>query len=318
MFARSPSRPISLVTGGAGFLGSHLSDRLLAEGHRVIGMDNFITGNPANIEHFAGNEKYKFIKHDVSNYIVLPDDTDFVFHFASPASPIDYLEHPIPTLKVGALGTHNTLGLAKAKQAAFLLASTSECYGDPLVHPQREDYWGNVNPIGPRGVYDEAKRFAEAMTMAYHRYHHVDTKIVRIFNTYGPRMRLRDGRVVPAFIGQALTAQPMTVFGDGSQTRSFCYVSDLIDGIFRLAMSDFHEPVNIGNPREMTIKQFAEEIQRITGTRSQIEYRPLPVDDPKVRQPDITRARTVLGWEPRVEFDEGIRKTIEYFKTRLN
>jgi dTDP-glucose 4,6-dehydratase len=318
MFARSPSRPISLVTGGAGFLGSHLSDRLLAEGHRVIGMDNFITGNPANIEHLAGNEKYKFIKHDVSNYIVLPDDADFVFHFASPASPIDYLEHPIPTLKVGALGTHNTLGLAKAKQAAFLLASTSECYGDPLVHPQREDYWGNVNPIGPRGVYDEAKRFAEAMTMAYHRYHHVDTKIVRIFNTYGPRMRLRDGRVVPAFIGQALTAQPMTVFGDGSHTRSFCYVSDLIDGIFRLAMSDFHEPVNIGNPREMTIKQFAEEIQRITGTRSQIEYRPLPVDDPKVRQPDITRARTVLGWEPRVEFDEGIRKTIEYFKTRLN
>jgi dTDP-glucose 4,6-dehydratase len=317
MFARSPSDRISVVTGGAGFLGSHLTDRLLAEGHRVIGMDNFITGNPANIEHLAGNEKYKFIKHDVSNYIFLPDDADFVFHFASPASPIDYLEHPIPTLKVGALGTHNTLGLAKAKQARFLLASTSECYGDPLIHPQREDYWGNVNPIGPRGVYDEAKRFAEAMTMAYHRYHRVDTKIVRIFNTYGPRMRLRDGRVVPAFIGQALTGQPMTVFGDGSQTRSFCYVSDLIDGIFRLAMSDFHEPVNIGNPREMTIKQFAEEIRRITGTKSQIEYRPLPVDDPKVRQPDITRARTVLGWEPRVEFDQGIRQTIEYFKTRL-
>jgi dTDP-glucose 4,6-dehydratase len=317
MFSRSPARPISVVTGGAGFLGSHLSDRLLAEGHRVIGMDNFITGNPANIEHLAGNENYRFIKQDVSNYIFLPDDADFVFHFASPASPIDYLEHPIPTLKVGALGTHNTLGLAKAKQATFLLASTSECYGDPLVHPQREDYWGNVNPIGPRGVYDEAKRFAEAMTMAYHRYHRIDTKIVRIFNTYGPRMRLRDGRVVPAFIGQALTGQPMTVFGDGSQTRSFCYVSDLIDGIFRLAMSDFHEPVNIGNPREMTIKQFAEEIQRITGTRSQIEYRPLPVDDPKVRQPDITRARTVLGWEPCVKFEEGIRATIDYFKTRL-
>ncbi len=317
MFSRSASRPISVVTGGAGFLGSHLTDRLLAEGHRVIAIDNFITGNTANIEHLAGNENYKFLKHDVSNYIFLPDDVDFVFHFASPASPIDYLEHPIPTLKVGALGTHNTLGLAKAKKATFLLASTSECYGDPLVHPQREDYWGNVNPIGPRGVYDEAKRFAEAMTMAYHRYHAVDSKIVRIFNTYGPRMRLRDGRVVPAFIGQALTAQPLTIFGDGSQTRSFCYCSDLIDGIFRLAMSDFHEPVNIGNPREMTIKQFAEEIQRITGTTSEIEYRPLPVDDPKVRQPDISRARTVLQWEPRVDFEDGIRKTIDYFKTRL-
>jgi dTDP-glucose 4,6-dehydratase len=317
MFARSASHPISVVTGGAGFLGSHLSDRLLAEGHRVIGLDNFITGSTANIEHLAGNENYKFIKHDVSNYIFLPDDVDFVFHFASPASPIDYLEYPIPTLKVGALGTHNTLGLAKAKKAAFLLASTSECYGDPLVHPQREDYWGNVNPIGPRGVYDEAKRFAEAMTMAYHRYHGVDTKIVRIFNTYGPRMRLRDGRVVPAFIGQALAGEPMTVFGDGSQTRSFCYVSDLIDGIFRLANSQFHEPVNIGNPREMTIQQFAEEIKRILGAKSPIEFRPLPVDDPKVRQPDITRARTVLGWEPRVPFEEGIRKTIDYFKTRI-
>jgi dTDP-glucose 4,6-dehydratase len=317
MLARSASHPISVVTGGAGFLGSHLSDRLLAEGHRVIGLDNFITGSTANIEHLAGNENYKFIKHDVSNYIFLPDDVDFVFHFASPASPIDYLEYPIPTLKVGALGTHNTLGLAKAKKAAFLLASTSECYGDPLVHPQREDYWGNVNPIGPRGVYDEAKRFAEAMTMAYHRYHGVDTKIVRIFNTYGPRMRLRDGRVVPAFIGQALAGEPMTVFGDGSQTRSFCYVSDLIDGIFRLANSQFHEPVNIGNPREMTIQQFAEEIKRILGAKSPIEFRPLPVDDPKVRQPDITRARTVLGWEPRVPFEEGIRKTIDYFKTRI-
>ncbi len=317
MFARSASSPISVVTGGAGFLGSHLTDRLLAEGHRVIGLDNFITGSTDNIGHLAGNENYRFIKQNVSDYIFLPDDVDFIFHFASPASPIDYLEHPIPTLKVGALGTHNTLGLAKDKKATLLLASTSECYGDPLVHPQKEDYWGNVNPIGPRGVYDEAKRFAEAMVMAYHRYHGVDTKIVRIFNTYGPRMRLRDGRVVPAFIGQALAGEPLTIFGDGSQTRSFCYVSDLIDGIYRLANSDFHEPVNIGNPREMTIKQFAEEILRITGASSQIEHCPLPVDDPKVRQPDITRARTVLGWEPRVEFDEGIRKTVDYFQTRL-
>jgi dTDP-glucose 4,6-dehydratase len=307
----------AVVTGGAGFLGSHLTDRLLAEGFRVIGIDNFITGSPENIEHLAGNGNYRFIKHDVSNYIFLPGEVDFVFHFASPASPVDYLEHPIPTLKVGSLGTHNTLGLAKAKGATFLIASTSECYGDPLVHPQTEDYWGNVNPIGPRGVYDEAKRFAEAMTMAYHRFHGVDTKIVRIFNTYGPRMRLRDGRVVPAFIGQALTDTPLTIFGDGSQTRSFCYVSDLIDGIFKLAMSGFHEPVNIGNPREMTIKQFAEEIIRITGTGSRIEYRPLPVDDPKVRQPDITRAKKILNWEPRVEFDEGIRTTIDYFRSRV-
>ncbi len=308
------SRPTSVVTGGAGFLGSHLTDRLLAEGHRVVAVDNLITGNTANIEHLAGNENFQFIKHDVSNYIFVADEVDYVFHFASPASPIDYLELPIPTLKVGALGTHNSLGLAKAKGAKFLLASTSECYGDPLVHPQKEDYWGNVNPIGPRGVYDEAKRFAEAMTMAYHRYHGLDTKIVRIFNTYGPRMRLRDGRVVPAFIGQALTDTPLTIFGDGSQTRSFCYVSDLIDGIFRLSQSDFHEPVNIGNPREMTIKQFAQEIIRITGTSAEIEHRPLPVDDPKVRQPDITRARTVLGWEPRVEFEEGITETIDYFR----
>ncbi|HEY3901670.1 MAG TPA: UDP-glucuronic acid decarboxylase family protein [Chthoniobacter sp.] len=312
------SRPTSVVTGGAGFLGSHLTDRLLSEGHRVIGIDNFITGNVANIEHLSGNENYKFIKHDVSNYIFLPGEVNFIFHFASPASPIDYLEHPIPTLKVGSLGTHNALGLAKDKKATLLLASTSECYGDPLVHPQKEDYWGNVNPIGPRGVYDEAKRFAEAMTMAYHRYHGVDTKIVRIFNTYGPRMRLRDGRVVPAFIGQALRGEPLTIFGDGSQTRSFCYCSDLIDGIFKLSQSDFHEPVNIGNPREMTIKQFAEEIIRITGTSSSIEHKPLPVDDPKVRQPDITRARNVLKWEPRVDFDEGIRKTIDYFRTRLS
>ena len=312
------STPLSVVTGSAGFLGSHLVDRLIAEGHRVIGIDNLITGNPANIGHLAGNKNFHFIRHNVSNFIFLPEEKiDYVFHFASPASPIDYLELPIPTLKVGALGTHNTLGLAKHKGASFILASTSECYGDPLVHPQKEDYWGNVNPIGPRGVYDEAKRFAEAMTMAYHRFHNLDTKIVRIFNTYGPRMRLRDGRVVPAFIGQALSGQPLTIFGDGSQTRSFCYVSDLIDGIYKLAMCDFHEPVNIGNPREMTIKQFAEEIIRITGTKSGIEYRALPVDDPKVRQPDISRAKKILGWEPRVNFDEGIRKTVDYFRESL-
>ncbi len=309
------AQPISVVTGGAGFLGSHLTDRLLAEGHKVIAIDNLITGNLANIEHLAGNENYQFVKHNVSNFIFLPEEKlDYVFHFASPASPIDYLELPIPTLKVGALGTHNALGLAKAKGAAFLLASTSECYGDPLVHPQKEDYWGNVNPIGPRGVYDEAKRFAEAITMAYHRFHKMDTKIVRIFNTYGPRMRLRDGRVVPAFIGEALTGQPITVFGDGSQTRSFCYVSDLIDGIYRLSQSDFHEPVNIGNPREMTIRQFAEEIRRIIGAESEIVFKPLPVDDPKVRQPDIGRAKAILGWEPRVPFEKGIVETIEYFR----
>ncbi len=316
--AEKKPQPISVVTGGAGFLGSHLVDRLLAEGHRVIAIDNLITGNTENIGHLAGNENFHFIKHNVSNFIFLPDEKlDYVFHFASPASPIDYLELPIPTLKVGALGTHNTLGLAKDKKASFILASTSECYGDPLVHPQKEDYWGNVNPIGPRGVYDEAKRFAEAMTMAYHRYHKVDTKIVRIFNTYGPRMRLRDGRVVPAFIGQALAGKSLTVFGDGSQTRSFCYVSDLINGIFKLAMSDYHEPVNIGNPREMTIKQFAEEIIRITGARSTIEHKPLPADDPKVRQPDIARAKKILGWQPKVQFEEGIKKTIEYFRNAL-
>ncbi len=307
----------SVVTGGAGFLGSHLTDRLLAEGHRVIGIDNFLTGSTANIEHLAGNADYRFIKHDVTSFIYLPEDVDFIFHFASPASPIDYLEHPIPTLKVGALGTHNTLGLAKEKKAKFLLASTSETYGDPLVHPQTEDYWGNVNPIGPRGVYDEAKRFAEAMTMAYHRYHKLDTHIVRIFNTYGPRMRLNDGRVVPAFIGQALTSEPLTVFGDGSQTRSFCYVSDLIDGIYRLSTSEFHEPVNIGNPREMTIKEFGEQIVKIIGSDSKLEYRPLPEDDPKVRQPDITRAREILGWSPKVEFEEGIVRTIDYFRPRV-
>ncbi len=312
-----PSQKISLVTGGAGFLASHLTDRLLAEGHRVIGIDNFITGSQDNIAHLAGNENYRFIKQDVTEYLFIDEPLDYVWHFASPASPIDYLEHPIPTLKVGSLGTHNALGLAKAKKAAFIIASTSECYGDPLVHPQTEDYWGNVNPIGPRGVYDEAKRFAEAITMAYHRYHHVNTHIVRIFNTYGPRMRLRDGRVVPAFIGEALTGAPITIFGDGSQTRSFCYVSDLIDGIYRLMLSDFHEPVNIGNPREMTIREFAEQIIKITGSHSTIETHPLPVDDPKVRKPDITRARKLLGWEPKVTFEEGIVKTIDYFRPRV-
>ena len=315
--AETSLQPISVITGGAGFLGSHLTDRLLAEGHRVIAIDSLITGNVANIEHLAGNKSYKFICHDVTDFIYIPGQVDYVWHFASPASPIDYLRIPIPTLKVGSLGTHNALGLAKDKGAAFILASTSECYGDPLIHPQTEDYWGNVNPIGPRGVYDEAKRFAEAITMAYHRYHGMNTHIVRIFNTYGPRMRLDDGRVVPAFIGQALTGQPLTIFGDGSQTRSFCYVSDLIDGIFRLMMSDFHEPVNIGNPREMTIRQFAEEILRITGAACQIEHKPLPVDDPKVRQPDITRAKTILGWEPKVDFDKGIRETIEFFRGRV-
>lgn len=308
----------AVVTGAAGFLGSHLTDRLLAEGYRVIGIDNLLTGNTRNIEHLAGNADFQFFKHDVTNYIYLPGAVDLVFHMASPASPIDYLQLPIQTLKVGSLGTHNALGLAKAKNARFLLASTSECYGDPLVHPQKEDYWGNVNPIGPRGVYDEAKRFAEAMTMAYHRYHKVDTKIVRIFNTYGPRMRLEDGRVVPAFIGQALQGHPLTVFGDGNQTRSFCYVSDLIDGIFRLSQSEYHEPVNIGNPAEMTVIEFAREILKITGSNAPIEHRPLPVDDPKVRQPDISLARRVLEWEPKVTFDVGIRKTLEYFRHFLS
>jgi dTDP-glucose 4,6-dehydratase len=317
MFDTPASKKTAVVTGGAGFLGSHLCDRLLQEGFRVVALDNFITGTPENVAHLAGNSDFRFIRSNVSEFIFVPGPVDFVFHFASPASPIDYLEHPIPTLKVGALGTHNTLGLAKDKGAKFLLASTSECYGDPLVHPQNEDYWGNVNPIGPRGVYDEAKRFAEAMTMAYHRFHGMDNKIVRIFNTYGPRMRLRDGRVVPAFISQALSGEPLTVFGDGTQTRSFCYVSDLIDGIFRLAMSDYNGPVNIGNPQEMTIREFAEKILAITGAKCEIEYRQLPVDDPKVRQPDITRARKLLGWEPKVDFETGIRETIEYFRAKL-
>src|SRR5260221_5999268 len=285
MFESTSAKKIAVVTGGAGFLGSHLSDRLIAEGFRVIAIDNLITGSPDNIADLAGSLDFQFIRHNVSEFIFVPGRVDYVFHFASPASPIDYLELPIPTLKVGALGTHNTLGLAKDKKAVFVLASTSECYGDPLVHPQNEDYWGNVNPIGPRGEYDEAKRFAEAMTMAYHRYHGVDTKIVRIFNTYGPRMRLKDARVVPAFISQALNREPLTVFGDGSQTRSFCYVSDLIDGIFRLALSDYHEPVNIGNPREMTILDFGRKILEITVTGSQIINNPLPKVDPKVRKP---------------------------------
>ena len=317
MFETKSNKKTAVVTGGAGFLGSHLSDRLLAEGFRVIAIDNLITGNTDNIEHLAGSPDFKFIRHNVSEYIFVPGPVDYVFHFASPASPIDYLEHPIPTLKVGALGTHNTLGLAKDKGATFLLASTSECYGDPLVHPQSEDYWGHVNPIGPRGVYDEAKRFAEAMTMAYHRFHGMDTKIVRIFNTYGPRMRLRDGRVVPAFISQALNNEPLTVFGDGSQTRSFCYVSDLIDGIFRLALSDFHEPVNIGNPAEMTILDFAQKILALIGSQAQIVFKPLPVDDPRVRQPDISRAERLLGWQPKVDFESGIRETIGYFRQKL-
>src|SRR5712664_204439 len=305
---------VSVVTGAAGFLGSHLSDRLLAEGHRVIAIDNLVTGNTANIGHLAGNENFRFVKHNVSNFIFLPEPKiDYVFHFASPASPIDYLELPIPTLKVGALGTHNTLGLAKDKNAAFILASTSEVYGDPLEHPQKEDYWGNVNPIGPRGVYDEAKRFAEAITMAYHRYHRLDTRIVRIFNTYGPRMRPHDGRVVSNFIVQALKGEPLTVYGDGSQTRSFCYVDDLVEGIVRLFERGGPEPTNIGNPNEFTVRQLAALVLRLTGSRSRIMEQPLPTDDPKVRQPDIQRARETLGWEPKVSLEDGLRRTIEYF-----
>jgi dTDP-glucose 4,6-dehydratase len=306
-----------LVTGGAGFLGSHLCDRLLAEGHEVIAMDNFVTGNPRNIAHLETDRRFHLIEHNVTKFISIEGDIDAVLHFASPASPIDYLELPIQTLKVGSLGTHNALGLALAKGARFLLASTSEVYGDPQVHPQPETYWGNVNPIGPRGVYDEAKRFAEAMTMAYRRAHGVPTRIVRIFNTYGERMRLRDGRVVPALIGQALAGEPMTVFGDGSQTRSFCYVSDLVDGIYRLLLSDEAEPVNIGNPAELSVLEFAHTIRRLTGTSSEIVFRPLPVDDPRVRQPDITKAGAKLGWEPKVGLEEGLMRTIDYFKRVL-
>jgi dTDP-glucose 4,6-dehydratase len=307
----------ALITGGAGFLGSHLCDLFLARGHEVICVDNFITGNPKNIQHLFGRDGFTFIKLDVTGYIYVDGALDYVLHFASPASPIDYLEKPIQTLKVGSLGTHKTLGLAKDKKARYLIASTSEVYGDPLVHPQKEDYWGNVNPVGPRGVYDEAKRFAEAMTMAYHRYHGVETRIVRIFNTYGERMRVNDGRVVPAFISQALRDEPLTVFGDGSQTRSFCYVSDLVDGIYRLLMSDERMPTNIGNPAEMTVLQFAEEIKRLTGTSAPIEFRPLPEDDPKIRRPDISKARRILGWEPRVPLDEGLKRTIDYFRSVL-
>src|SRR5262245_43459880 len=304
-----------LVTGGAGFLGSHLCDRLLAEGHEVIAMDNLLTGNVRNIAHLQEERRFRYVRHNVAQYIFVDGPLDAVLHFASPASPIDYLELPIQTLKVGSLGTHNALGIAKAKKARFLLASTSEVYGDPLVHPQPETYWGNVNPIGPRGVYDEAKRFSEAMTMAYRRSHGVETRIVRIFNTYGERMRPRDGRVVPALICQALAGEPMTVFGDGSQTRSFCYVADLIDGIYRLLQSDVGDPVNLGNPAELSVLEFARTIKQLTGTPSEIVFRPLPVDDPKVRQPDITKARTLLGWEPRVRLEEGLRRTIEYFRS---
>ncbi len=306
-----------VITGAAGFIGSHLSETLLDRGHSVIGIDNLITGDLANISHLMGRD-FVFIKHDVTNFIHVDGPVDVVFHWASPASPADYMEWPIPTLKVGALGTHKALGLAKAKNAKFVLASTSEVYGDPLEHPQKETYWGNVNPVGPRGVYDEAKRFAEAMTMAYHRYHGLDTKIVRIFNTYGPRMRINDGRAVPNFISQALRDEDVTIFGSGSQTRSFCYVTDLVDGILRLMDSNVNEPVNIGNPHEMSIEAIAKLIIRMTGSSSRIVYRELPEDDPKVRQPDITRARTLLGWEPKVALEEGLTATIDYFRQKMD
>ena len=306
-----------LVTGAAGFIGSHLCESLLDHGCEVVGMDNFITGSRDNLTHVRDRHGFVFIEHNVTNHVGLEAPLDWVLHFASPASPLDYLELPIQTLKVGALGTHNALGVARAKHARFLLASTSEVYGDPLVHPQREDYWGNVNPVGPRGVYDEAKRFAEAMTMAYHRVHAIETRIVRIFNTYGPRMRLNDGRAIPAFMTQALRNEPLTVFGDGSQTRSFQYISDLVDGVWRMMERGTSEPVNLGNPQEMTLLELAKRILRLTNSRSEIVFRPLPVDDPKVRQPDITRARTQLGWEPRVDTDEGLKLTVEWFKKRL-
>ncbi|MEI2758564.1 MAG: UDP-glucuronic acid decarboxylase family protein [Bacteroidia bacterium] len=304
-----------LITGAAGFLGSHLCDRFIREGYHVVGMDNLITGDLNNIAHLFKLREFDFYHHDVSKFVHVPGKIDYILHFASPASPIDYLKIPIQTLKVGSLGTHNLLGFALAKKARILVASTSEVYGDPLVHPQSEDYWGNVNPIGPRGVYDEAKRFQEAITMAYHTYHKLETRIVRIFNTYGPRMRLNDGRALPAFVGQALRGEDLTVFGDGSQSRSFCYVDDLIEGIFRLLHSDYSQPVNIGNPVEITIKQFAEEIIKLTGTTQKIVYKPLPQDDPKQRQPDITRAKEILGWTPKVSREEGLKITYEYFKS---
>ena len=317
MTATHSRKPVAVVTGGAGFVGSHLCDRLLAEGWRVFAVDNFLTGSRDNVQHLEDNSDFVLIEQDVTQYLKVPGSVEFVFHFASPASPVDYGEYPVKTLKAGSLGTLNALGLAKNKRAGFMIASTSEVYGDPLVHPQTEAYWGNVNPVGPRGCYDEAKRFAEALTMAYLLEDKVNTHIVRIFNTYGPRMRLRDGRVVPAFACQALLGEPLTVFGNGSQTRSFCYVSDLVDGIWRLSQTDFHEPVNVGNPTEMTVRQFAEAIIKITGSRSQIVSKPLPVDDPKQRRPDIARARQLLGWEPKVTLEEGLRLTIPYFRDRV-
>ncbi len=306
-----------LITGAAGFLGSHLCDRFIAEGYHVIGMDNLITGNIKNIEHLFPSKDFEYYHHDVSRFVHVPGKLDYILHFASPASPIDYLKMPIQTLKVGSLGTHNLLGLAKEKKARMLIASTSEVYGDPTVHPQPEEYWGNVNPIGPRGVYDEAKRFQEAITMAYHNFHGLETRIVRIFNTYGPRMRLDDGRALPAFMSQALNNEDITVFGDGSQTRSFCYVSDLVDGIYRLLLSDYHLPVNIGNPQEISLLDFAEEIIKLTGTKSKIIYQPLPKDDPKQRQPDITKAKEILGWQPKIDRSEGLKITLEYFKENI-
>ena len=307
----------TLVTGGAGFLGSHLCDRFIAEGHEVICMDNFLTGRPDNIAHLIGNPRFTFIEHDVTNYIYVKEDLDYILHFASPASPVDYLKYPIQTLKVGALGTHKALGLAKAKGARFLLASTSEVYGDPLTHPQSEEYWGNVNPIGFRGVYDEAKRFAEAMTMAYHRFHKVETRLLRIFNTYGPRMRIDDGRALPTFMKQALQDDPITVYGDGSQTRSFCYVNDLVEGIYRLLLSDEVEPVNIGNPDEISILDFAREVIDLTGSKSEIIFKDLPADDPKIRQPDISKAKSILNWSPAVDRSDGLKRTLDYFRGEL-
>jgi dTDP-glucose 4,6-dehydratase len=308
----------TVITGGAGFVGSHLCERFLAEGHDVVCVDNFITGTPANLEHLRGNQRFSFVEHDISRPLEMDGDISNILHFASPASPVDYLRYPIQTLKVGSLGTHNSLGLAKLKNARFLLASTSEVYGDPEQHPQREDYWGHVNPIGVRGVYDEAKRFAESMTMAYHRFHSVNTRICRIFNTYGERMRLDDGRVLPNLMGQALRGEPLTIYGDGLQTRSFCYVSDLVEGIFRLLHADFHEPVNLGNPHEVTILEFAREILALTGSKSEVTFKPLPQDDPKLRRPDIERARRLLGWEPRIAREEGLRRTLAYFQPKVD